>query len=388
MSPRRALPAFIVFALLFYVLPVQAVLRDACTPLIADLPTLGLGGLPWRLHLEVNLHFMLLLMLAYGLIFGLVALLLRLLQAFHADKTRHRLAKVTSIKDLHGMDTMLGYLSGVAAVGLTLAVPFWESEGAAVLAGLACLSLAANGASQPAKAVPSRKPGLLSPRSPDHPADGDVRKLYTWHYSSQARWGRSVGHARLAVELLLSHARYAEYRECPRVRNPRRWDRYITAPAPEVEILAGKLLAIGQERGFGFLEMVCHTLAFTQQCIHCVTEGTSESAVRTDLPKYPIESLMEECGSRDERAILTAALLQRMGYGVALLLCPGHTAVGVAGAEGLPGAFVIDPLTRVRYFYTETTADGWHVGELPDELAPHLAQGEFEIVPVLLEAGR
>ena len=36
-----------------------------------------------------------------------------------------------------------------------------------------------------------------------------------------------------------------------------------------------------------------------------------------------------------------------------------------AGAENLPGEFVADPARGLCYFYGETTADGWHLGEVP-----------------------
>ena len=97
---------------------------------------------------------------------------------------------------------------------------------------------------------------------------------------------------------------------------------------------------------------------------------------------------MEEVGDCEDQAILTTALLKRMGYDVALLLCPGHAAVGVAGAEGLPGSYVEDPTTGVRYFYAETTTDGWRLGEFPAELGRFLAKGQFAIVPIVTRVDR
>jgi hypothetical protein len=87
-------------------------------------------------------------------------------------------------------------------------------------------------------------------------------------------------------------------------------------------------------------------------------------------------------GESQDQAVLAAALLQRMGYDVALLLAPGHTAVGVAGAAALPGEYITDPLTGTRYFYAETTLEGWRLDEIPEELNLYLAEGRFELVPV------
>ena len=72
-----------------------------------------------------------------------------------------------------------------------------------------------------------------------------------------------------------------------------------------------------------------------------------------------------------------AALLKRMGYAVALLMCPGHAAVGVAGAEALPGTYVTDPTAGIRHFCAETTADGWLLGESPKYLEPYLPRGNL-----------
>ena len=76
---------------------------------------------------------------------------------------------------------------------------------------------------------------------------------------------------------------------------------------------------------------------------------------------------MDEKGDCEDDVILTAAVLARLGFQVALLYYPDHCALGVAGAENLPGEFVEDPARGRRYFYGETTADGLHIGEVPKE---------------------
>jgi hypothetical protein len=80
---------------------------------------------------------------------------------------------------------------------------------------------------------------------------------------------------------------------------------------------------------------------------------------------YPLETLLDGVGDCEDAVILAAALLKRLGYDVALLYYAGHCALGVAGAEGLPGDFVEDPQTGVRYFYGETTSEGWSLGQVP-----------------------
>lgn len=82
-----------------------------------------------------------------------------------------------------------------------------------------------------------------------------------------------------------------------------------------------------------------------------------------DWPKYPIETLIEG-GDCEDTSILMAALLDQMGYDVIILKCPGHVAVGV-WCEGCYGTYF--RFRGRRYFYLETTAPGWGVGQIPRE---------------------
>jgi len=63
--------------------------------------------------------------------------------------------------------------------------------------------------------------------------------------------------------------------------------------------------------------------------------------------------------------VLTAALLDRLVYDVALLILPyeNHAAVGVSieGAYGYYYAY-----DGKKYFYLETTGEGWGIGDMPD----------------------
>ena len=58
---------------------------------------------------------------------------------------------------------------------------------------------------------------------------------------------------------------------------------------------------------------------------------------------------MEEVGDCEDDVILTAAVLKRLGFDVALLYYPGHCALGVVGARGLPGTYVVHE--GKEYFY-------------------------------------
>ena len=384
MAPRRSLLSLLLFVLLFYLLPLQAFLRAAFEPLTFALPTFGLAGLPDPLIMQVNAGYMLALAAGYVLVYILVGVTLCLLRAYHWDQALAWLGRVTSVKDLRGLDSLLIQTLPLVALGFAIAIPFWHTEGVAVLAALTWLALAANRLGQPGQVVPLPAPQPVHPLPQEDTPNGDVRKRYTWEFPERAGARRLLPVSRFTVDLLISSTRYNEYRQRERELNIGRYDTYVTAPIPEVEVLAGKLLRLGRERGFRSYDQASNTLAFTQQCISYTRDRSPETGEVIEYPKYPIESLMEEAGDCEDQAILTAALLKRMGYDVALLICPGHVAVGVAGAEGLPGTYVTDPTTGIRYFYAETTADGWLLGELPKELEQYLAKGQFKIVPVVM----
>ena len=90
-------------------------------------------------------------------------------------------------------------------------------------------------------------------------------------------------------------------------------------------------------------------------------------------PRYPIETLFERKGDSEDTSILVAALLNRMGYDVALLALEGvpHMAVGVSLPPAEYGSFFSHEGTR--YFYLETIQP-LGVGSMPSLYAGSAAQ--------------
>lgn len=211
-------------------------------------------------------------------------------------------------------------------------------------------------------------------------------KRYTWVFPARKVPSRQRA-SRFFVRLSVNKARYVEYRQRPRELNPCRFDTYLTPSLPEIQILAEKLLGLGKARGYQAYDQLCLTLAFVQQSIRYAPDGFSRDKQLLEYPKYPIETLMEQKGDCEDQAILAASLLNCMGYEVALLILPTHVALGIAGFNHLRGSYVIDPITRTRYFYTEMTVRGWLPGEVPKEFRVDLAQGKYEVLPIAIPAG-
>ncbi len=85
--------------------------------------------------------------------------------------------------------------------------------------------------------------------------------------------------------------------------------------------------------------------------------------VTYEYPRFPLETLFEKQGDCEDKAILTAALLDTLGFSVALLRLPNHMAVGVQTTEPLSlQAYYID-----SYYFLETTRSRWTVGRIPEE---------------------
>jgi len=125
---------------------------------------------------------------------------------------------------------------------------------------------------------------------------------------------------------------------------------------------------------------ICNVLAFVQHIPYSFDE---ESMGQEDYFRYPIETLYDVTGDCEDTSILAASLLKVLGYEVVMLLIPprqeesGHVAVGVAATEGFP-LELRSRLASQRYLYCETTAEGWQVGEVPED---YLGR-EIEVRPV------
>lgn len=129
------------------------------------------------------------------------------------------------------------------------------------------------------------------------------------------------------------------------------------------EIVSG-LTSEANKRGISGDELAEFVVAFVQSFPYV---SDSISTPSDEYPRYPVETLLQKEGDCEDTAILTAVLLNELGYGSALLYLPdqGHMAVGILGNENVEGSYY--EKDGQRYYYLETTAVGWHIGEIPDD---------------------
>ncbi len=180
------------------------------------------------------------------------------------------------------------------------------------------------------------------------------------------------------IELTIDRRRYEKYVDSnpyskgkPATRNYQRL--VADGITDEIKTLARDLRAISSERQLSSYQEIAGILAFVQSIEYKSDEETKER----EYVRWPIETLYDMVGDSDCKSVLLAAILYHLGYDVILVEARGKTAVGVSGAEGLPGRFIAHK--DRRYYYCEPSTSDWRVGHLP----PDLADGQFRVYPIL-----
>ena len=83
-----------------------------------------------------------------------------------------------------------------------------------------------------------------------------------------------------------------------------------------------------------------------------------------EYPRFPLETLYEKGGDCEDTAILAATILKEMGYEVVLIAFKRHMGLGVACSDCEGSSY---EASNRRYYYLETTGEGWKVGALPSQ---------------------
>jgi hypothetical protein len=132
---------------------------------------------------------------------------------------------------------------------------------------------------------------------------------------------------------------------------------------PFIQDIADTFERFRKRRNQSSRAMVDHAIAFVQGMRY--TSDVNEPY--NEYPKYPVETLKDRGGDCEDTCILLASILRKLGYGVVLLEIPSkrHMALGLKGDESIPGSYVT--YRGSRYYYVETTGEGWRVGQAPDE---------------------
>jgi hypothetical protein len=128
--------------------------------------------------------------------------------------------------------------------------------------------------------------------------------------------------------------------------------------------LAGILADDARDNGFTDKRIQVEFVVDFVQNLPYVPDDVSKGF--DDYTKFIAETVTEAGGDCEDTAIMLAAVLQAepFGYDMVLIQPPGHMAAGIYGKDDLPGVYW--EYDGRKYYYIETTGEGWGIGDLPD----------------------
>ena len=166
--------------------------------------------------------------------------------------------------------------------------------------------------------------------------------------------------------------RYSYYvSQSHKISNYRDYLNFVTLDEPALIDIAYILHNMSEEKNLDSEEEINFILSFSQSLKYSednITSGVGE------YPRYPIETLVDQTGDCEDTSALLISLVEILGFNASIILIPeawdgyGHAAVGinVTGATGVHYILNEGQSNEISYYYAETTAPGWRLGEMPD----------------------
>ena len=178
-------------------------------------------------------------------------------------------------------------------------------------------------------------------------------RVYEWKYNGYT----------FSAPLSLSKEKYAHYQKLGHSNlNLVKYaaDSYNRRVVSEI---AGGIKAQAESLEFTNYETMMLAASFVQSLPYTTDKETTGQG---EYVRYPIETLVDGGGDCEDKSILMGALLKELGCDVVILEFRDHAAVGVkADRDDAYGSYA--KYGGVKYFYLETTKEGWELGEIPSE---------------------
>ncbi len=225
----------------------------------------------------------------------------------------------------------------------------------------------------PAKELPPPENNLPTVIGESTQSTDLISANYSWNYRGTWNW-----------EMRIPLSLYQYYQKLPRPPTTN-YSVYVTHPLddPYIDLLVAKIKSIAQQEGYTEYQTVEFADAFVQSLPYTVDSVTTPF---DEYPRYPLETLIDNGGDCEDTSILLASIIEKMGYGVVLVVLPSHVGVGVKGGETLYGTYW--DYNGSKYYYVETTGENWGIGEIPDEYKDAAATLHPMIpVPILTHEG-
>ena len=191
---------------------------------------------------------------------------------------------------------------------------------------------------------------------------GNPSRTYSWNYKGY----------RCRLTLPLDNELHNEYKSRTRDRD---YDLFASDPYDDwlITNISDTLYSLSKDCELEESEIPGLCVSFVQSLNYT---SDIKSSGYDEYPRFSYETLYENGGDCEDTAILSAAILQEMGYDVVLLKLPEHMALGIkCDHEQKDKSF---EYKGSDYYYVETTGSNWQIGESPEEYADQPVQ----VIPV------
>lgn len=176
-----------------------------------------------------------------------------------------------------------------------------------------------------------------------------------------------------SMEIKVDANMYRYYRSLNRYYMPEDYYHYVSDENNEAVIkqVIRNMREIADVMSLDDSAMAREIASFVQQVITYETDSDSKGYM--EYPRYPIETLYERQGDCEDTTILMAALLREWGYEVMFLLIPSHAALAIRTTDDYSAGSYYE-YNGHRYLYIESTAEGWNIGDIPEDAMHESAQ--------------
>lgn len=197
---------------------------------------------------------------------------------------------------------------------------------------------------------------------PDSLAPIMVSKKYTWMYNIPWQWKAEIPKSLLTYYQKKTRPIWkGDYSYYTKFVEPN--DKSVEIATKELEAM---LVIARKTYNWSKDQEIMFVVSMLQQMKYVPDSLTGKK----DYVKYPAETLIDGFGDCEDKVILGAAILKKMGHEVAMIFIESddkktsHLALGVVLNTNKNGSYY--NRNQKKYYYVETTFAGWHVGEIPD----------------------
>jgi predicted transglutaminase-like cysteine proteinase len=196
-------------------------------------------------------------------------------------------------------------------------------------------------------------------------------------YNMTYRW--TFNNNNLKLELKIPVETYKTYTKSDINRIPQNsinfrdlMSSYVTYNDKIIVDLSNQLLTLAKNKNYDSLTTANFILRFVQENIAYTSDSDTKGCL--EYWRLPIETLVDAEGDCEDSSVLYASIMKSLGYETALLFYSwdedgeniGHLSVGLR-FDNITGSYVEDDDGN-RYYYCETTTEGFTVGKLPDDI--------------------